>query len=259
MISEELSGTSAKASADGLCRDGYALLGCVLSPEIVESLRREFDRRYAHLTLPGADFGNSQETGDGRHLLTVELSGAFSDFRVYANPAVMEILNIVFGEKFVLESFGVVLSLSGAKCQLNHRDGKGLFSPALDSLLPPYAVTVGIPLVDMNVEQGTTEIFPNSHRWKESSSSLFPDVPAGCAIMWDYRTLHRGTENRSDRYRPLLYMTYSKPWWRDLDNFEPVWSDSGPEILRKKVIFGRDFFKAMPRESQFLFRNVDGL
>ena len=107
------------------------MLGCVLSPEIVESLRKEFDRRYAHLTLPGADFGNSQETGDGRHLLTVELSGAFSDFRVYANPAVMEILNIVFGEKFgTLRLAGMITVIGGIAVMLLSKRPQALPKPA---------------------------------------------------------------------------------------------------------------------------------
>jgi hypothetical protein len=259
MPSETLPGTSANPSAEMLSREGYALLGPVLSAGVVADLEKEFERRYSYLKLPGAKIDDSLKTGDGRYMLTVELSGAFGDFQVYANPSILEILNIVFDRKFVLDSFGAVLSFPGAKAQHTHRDGGGLFGTALDALLPAYAVTVGIPLIGMNLEQGTTELFPNSHRGKESSSSVVPDVPAGCGIMWDYRTLHRGTENRSDRYRPLLYMTYSRPWWRDLDNFEPEWSDSGPPTSQKKVVFGKDFFKSVPLESRFLLRNVDGV
>lgn len=258
MPSEEFSSTSAKVCADRLRRDGYTLVDGVLSEDIVANLNEEFNRRYAHLKLPGARFDDSAQTGDRRYMLTVELSGAFGDFSVYANPFIMDILNIVFDKTFVLDSFGVVLSLPGAKTQHLHRDGQLLFSNEMASILPAWAVTVGIPLTDMNMEQGTTEVFPGSHRlthWKESSSSVVPNVPAGSGIMWDYRTLHRGTENHSARYRPLLYLTYSRSWWRDSDNFKPTWDDSGPVRRQGKVLVGQDFFRSVPRESRFLFSN----
>ena len=65
------------------------------------------------------------------------------------------------------------------------------------------------------------------------------------------------TENRSAQRRPLLYLTYSKPWWRDIVNFEPVWGDSGPVRPPKKILFGKDFFASVPPESRSLFRNGD--
>lgn len=259
MPSEALSDTPAQLCADCLFREGYAALGRVLTDEVVANLNKEFDRRYAHLILPGADFGKSLETGNRRHMLTVELSGAFGDSSVYANPFILDVLNLVFDGQYVLESFGAVLSLPGAKTQHTHRDGNLLHGLPLDSMLPPFAVTVGIPLVAMNEEQGTTELFPASHRWKDSSTPVRPEIPAGSAILWDFRTLHRGTENRSKRYRPLLYMTYGKPWWRDSDNFEPAWSDAGPPAPQKKVLAAQDFFKALPKENRFLFRNFESL
>ncbi len=258
--SEDLSNTSAKSCAEGLRKDGYSLVGRVLSENTVGLLMKEFDRRYSHLLLPGAEFRGIHKTGNRRYMLTVELSGPFGELCVYANQAIMDILSIAFDREFVLESFGIVLSLPGAKTQHVHRDGPRLFGSALDAVVPIFAVTVGIPLVDMNLEHGTTEVFPGSHRfteWKESSPSIIPDVPAGSGIMWDFRTLHRGTENRSNAYRPLLYMTYSRPWWRDTGNFEVDWSDSGPVTRQKKVAAGKDFFKSVPPETRFLFGNLD--
>ena len=242
MPPEGPSGTSPEICADGIFRDGYALLGRVITDEGVAKLNEEFDRRYAHLILPGAKFENSLQTGNRRYMLTVELSGAFSDLAVFASQPILDVLNIVFGQNYVLESFGVVLSLPGAEAQHIHSDGTGLYSATLDSMLPPYAVTVGIPLIDMNSKQGTTEVFPGSRRQKESRSAVGPDVPAGSAIIWDFRTLHRGTENLSERYRPLLYMTYSKPWWRDVDNFAGL-ERGGPTYIATEATLGKRFLR----------------
>ena len=246
-------------TAEGLLRDGYAVFSRVLPEDLVHALNQEFERRYGHLAMAGADFRGSLRTGDRRYMLTVELSGAFSNASVYANPAVLEILQVVFQGSFILHSFGAVLSLPGARAQRVHRDSQFLFPTELASILPPWAVTLGIPLVNMNSEQGTTEIFPQSHRWldwKDHSSSLLPDVPAGHAMMWDDRTFHRGTENRATRYRPLLYLTYSKPWWTDAGNFEPEWGSSGP-VRQSRIAVGKDFFRNLPKEHRFLFKYVD--
>ena len=43
--------------------------------------------------------------------------------------------------------------------------------------------------------------------------------PLGAAMMWDFRTLHRGTANTSDKVRPFVLITYARPWWRDHGNY----------------------------------------
>lgn len=47
-----------------------------------------------------------------------------------------------------------------------------------------------------------------------------PLVPAGSALVFDYRTLHRGRANTTkDENRPVLVLTFAKSWFRDLYNF----------------------------------------
>jgi hypothetical protein len=47
-----------------------------------------------------------------------------------------------------------------------------------------------------------------------------PLVVAGDALIFDYRVLHRGKANVSlCTNRPILVLTYSQPWFRDLLNF----------------------------------------
>ena len=38
-------------------------------------------------------------------------------------------------------------------------------------------------------------------------------------MMMDYRTLHAGMPNMSDRVRPLLYIVYALAWFFDVKNF----------------------------------------
>ena len=48
---------------------------------------------------------------------------------------------------------------------------------------------------------------------------MFDALPPGAAIFGDYRTLHRGTANRSPEPRPLLMHVYGREWWSDAVNY----------------------------------------
>jgi hypothetical protein len=251
---------TADLAAAQLRKEGYALLGRALPEDLVAALNEELRVRYQALFQPGADFSSTLKTGEGRYMMTIELCGGFGNPAVFANDAVLQVLGAALEKDFVLESFGMVLSLPGAGVQPRHRDGDFLFDAGVASLLPPHAITVGIPLADMDSGLGTTEIFPGSHRptnWREQSLSVRPQVPAGACLMWDYRTLHRGTENRSGQHRPLIYATYSKPWWRDLGNFEREWDTSGPCLGRKPLLAGASFLRDLPAKFRFLFRHLE--
>ena len=44
-------------------------------------------------------------------------------------------------------------------------------------------------------------------------------LKAGAALLFDYRLKHRGLGNHSTVERPLLYITYARPFWVDVYNF----------------------------------------
>jgi len=122
-------------------------------------------------------------------------------------------------------SFGAVVSHPGAEDQHVHSDGGSLFGDSpLEPLLPPYAITVIVPLVDMNSETGTTRVWPGSHRMtKEDLDHADPDDPVvskGSILLMDYRLQHGGLANRSTGPRPILSLVFARPWFRDVVNFE---------------------------------------
>ena len=128
---------------------------------------------------------------------------------------------------------GLILSLPGSDDQPWHKDGMPLF-PELsphDSVLPPYAINVFVPLSDQDgcLEAGPTEFIPGSHVLEEDiamqkldqaekeysrksnqkvsfatseidSEELKPGIVSpvlyqGDALLYDYRVCHRGTSN----------------------------------------------------------------
>ena len=62
-----------------------------------------------------------------------------------------------------LAAFGVVCSTPSAPAQTVHRDGGTLFGSDIDRLLPTFAITVAIPLLEMNEVNGTTALWLGSH------------------------------------------------------------------------------------------------
>ena len=207
--------------------DGALVLQDVVDPGLILEARQTFVQRYAGY-LNGQEHDDALQVGDRRLMITASLEPPFNRPELFANPWLLQVLRAVFADDFVLGGYGVVCSLPGAESQHCHRDGGVLFPQSgLDSLLPAAAVTVAIPLLDMNEIHGTTAIWLGSHRdcdLKAAHTSAEkgeePVVHEGSCVLWDYRVAHAGTPNRSTLPRPLLYMTYCRPWFLDHQNYQ---------------------------------------
>ena len=195
----------------------------ILTPDHVSALHLAYEAKYAayHRDMLHDD---ALHVGDRRNMITVTLAGPFNDPLVYANPSVMPVLEALLDYQVRLGSFVSVTSLPGAKDQEPHLDMPLLFEDeSMGTQLPSYCLTLVVPLVPMNAQNGTTAYYPASHltvshEHPESPPAL-PEVPIGDALLFDCRVWHGGTENRSDAPRPVLYNTYQRPWFRDQVNF----------------------------------------
>ena len=207
--------------------DGALVLQDIIDPALIVDARQTFLQGYARY-LNGQEHDDALTVGDRRLMITVRLEHPFDRPELFANPWLLQVLNAVFADDFVLGGYGVVCSLPGAQRQHCHRDGGILFPQSgLDHLLPAASVTVAIPLLDMNEIHGTTAIWLGSHRdcdLKAMPTSAKkgeePVVQEGSCVLWDYRVAHAGTPNRSTMPRPLLYMTYCRPWFLDNLNYQ---------------------------------------
>jgi ectoine hydroxylase-related dioxygenase (phytanoyl-CoA dioxygenase family) len=235
---------------DCLVREGYVILDHVIDKDKVVALSREFDDRYARY-LADRDLDDTLEVGGRRHMIPVDLAGGFADPLVYANPIVVAIARQALDEDAILESFGAIVSLAGSEQQHIHRDGRMLFDSAISPMLPAHALSCILPLVDMNDLYGTTAIWPNSHRWKTRDESVAPEapqVPIGSCILWDFRLLHGGTPNASDRHRPIVYATYARRWYQDPGNFV--------KAKQVRLSFDEGFLQGVSQSDGSLFAHV---
>jgi ectoine hydroxylase-related dioxygenase (phytanoyl-CoA dioxygenase family) len=67
-------------------------------------------------------------------------------------------------------------------------------------------------------------------------------------MLWDYRTFHSGTPNRSDQVRPMVYATYARRWYQDPVNFRK-------ETLQR-LVFEPDFLTDLPDDLRPLFAHA---
>ncbi|KAG8459924.1 hypothetical protein KFE25_010973 [Diacronema lutheri] len=140
----------------------------------------------------------------------------------------MAIVRAALGLDATLVHCGCMLSLPGSSAQPWHSDGDHLSE---ERHFAPHCVNVFVPLVQLSRENGPTEFVPHSHAsWHAAEPSIVPCIAGGGYIVFDYRLRHRGLANRSAEPRPLLYLTYAKPFFADMTNFSATRYPPLPEV-----------------------------
>ena len=118
---------------------------------------------------------------DRRPLYTVEMDGPIGDPSFYANSLLLPILRRLLGADLSLGAVSAVISFPGAPQQFGHRDSPFLFAEPGDALaLPPYAITVLMPMIDANAETGSTRVWPGTHRVADLEAAQLGPSPSTC-------------------------------------------------------------------------------
>jgi hypothetical protein len=169
--------------------------------------------------------------GDGRYMVTLNLNPPFDRPALFASPPVLAVARATLGVDLIINSLTVVIALPGARAQRPHVDHRMLFpsDEAASMLAPPYALTAIVPLLDLNGSTGSTEVWPRGplmdtpDLWQDKppGSTVLP-LALGDAALIDYRVCHGGTPNVGQVARPILYIVYSRPWFRDAENFSEI-------------------------------------
>jgi ectoine hydroxylase-related dioxygenase (phytanoyl-CoA dioxygenase family) len=235
--------------------DGALIIEDIIDTAIIDAARRAFDQSYS-CYLDGSEHEDTLVVGDGRLLITIRLEPPFDNPCWFANPFLLPVVSAALDDRFVLGAFGVVCSLPSAPAQHKHDDGgAGLFpQSALNWVLPPAAITVGIPLLEMNEIHGTTALWLGSHRGPSSAAkeaAIEPVVREGSCMLWDFRLKHGGTPNQSSLARPLLYLTYCRPWFVEYMNFN---AKKNPK--QKPLLASKTFLSGLSEKHQRLLRRA---
>ena len=156
--------------------------------------------------------------------------GVFAQLNVESNSWFKEFFDKAIGPDWTLRRQSLLVSFPGAEGMQWHTDGDHV---SKSRHLPAHYVNVFIALRDISLEQGPTELRPASHFLTRNLGKLMflakikkrlhnpvtPVAAQGDAVIFDYRTLHRGTPNVSDRPRAQLELVFSSERYLDLLNF----------------------------------------
>jgi hypothetical protein len=189
-------------------------------------------------------FGLEEEEGNS------EVPSLRSEILGNLNPNLFDLLDLIFDTPpssshgsdactYDLQSLSAVYSLPGAANQQWHVDGGHMNKK---NHMPPHILNVFVPLLELSMELGPTEVKPCSHVYTRdlfrfilgakaseeglrqpvtplvASSSDKPQL--GSALIFDYRTLHRGLGNSTpSTTRPVLVLTFKLKWFKDMLNF----------------------------------------
>lgn len=243
-------------------RDGAVAFRGLFPKPLLEKLRREVLRKH--------EAGELREGGlvrdiAGRYSAVVPFEGPFLAPEFYANPRLLQMIAALLGSTHCIGSLEAVIALPGAGRQHQHIDGPLRFDRLVGgtkrrfhgdlSRLPPYAVTVCVPLCDVTEENGPTAIWPGSHRTALSArppgereiARRFPmermTGDLGQAFFFDYRVFHGGMPNFSAEPRPVLMFVFTRSWFRD-PNLAEVYP--GVAISRRAL-------KGVPERHRYLF------
>ena len=163
--------------------------------------------------------------GVRRVMVPLLIKPPFDEPQLWANPILSAVLCVCLEAGFVLDACNVVVALPGAPAQALHRDNALPYGyDEVSVKMPPFAITLAIPLIDLSDETGMTELYEGSHRQLlpttafSQGQAVRPSLRMGDAYFMDYRLVHGGTANSSAVRRPILYLIYTRPWYIDSHN-----------------------------------------
>jgi hypothetical protein len=243
----------------GLYGDGIIGLKGAFSSEWVQQLHEDVLALYEDaLQRPGGAVGR----GPKRHYVEIHPEDISGFVDLATHPWVVAVCKAVLGSEYKIVEIGFDVPNSGAKLQPWHRDfaapketieGRRLNSLAFNLTtvdvfenMGPFEIAVG---TQWDLPHGFEhEMFPPKtyyERYEKRAQRKLPkmgDISARSAL-----TIHRGTENNSDKARPALVLGVDAP--------------GGINAERHDLQLTKAFFNSLPEDlkQHLTYRLVDNL
>jgi ectoine hydroxylase-related dioxygenase (phytanoyl-CoA dioxygenase family) len=198
-----------------LDEEGYCVLPGLMSPELLERLRR----RVAELFDEEGDQAGSefkQEPQSKRLANCVDKGRVFEE--VILTPEILEGMAHVLGPRFKLSSLNVrSADPHGNVGQPLHAD-----SGAIPDESGYWVCNSVWMLDDFTRENGATRLVPGSHRWGKNPPDVLEDLhaphpqeilltgPAGTVAIMNAHMWHGGTANRTSHPRCAMHVYYTR-------------------------------------------------
>lgn len=202
-----------------------------IASDNLQACRQQLKKQHGISAMESAPFAFTEICHRSKGRFDMQLRPGFApvpvtDVRVQENAPWLPIVRALLGSTAKHLFTGAVVSAPGSDPQQPHMDGGHLFGlNEPDSLMcPAHCLNVFVPLVPVSMENGPTEFWPGTQRLtgqrpSTDGPSIAPELGLGTIAMFDYRVLHRGLPNHSSSARPVMYVTYARPWFLDVENF----------------------------------------
>jgi ectoine hydroxylase-related dioxygenase (phytanoyl-CoA dioxygenase family) len=244
-----------KKIIDMFKRDGIVVLKNVFDDRFITDLHEYYMLNYGQ--VKESPIPSSRMVDHERHFIVPRITSSFNDVRFYGNPIVINLLFQLLGQSWSYQSITTVMSYPGSKAQAVHIDAPLLFnSEEMSPSFPVYALTVVVPLVDIDDINGGTRVWPGSHLKPHvkngvldrssirQEDSVVMQAKRGDCFLMDYRITHGGEPNNSLSPRPIVTFICVLPWFHDGINYGHI-----PEVIMTPSDVQR-----MPKEFQQRFK-----
>lgn len=241
-----------QATVDALYSDGISARKGAFSPEWADALREDIDIAFAEaLTRPDGAVGR----GPKRYYVEMHPEQMRGWLELVDHPWVRGVCEAVLGPHYEIIELGFDIPGPGAKNQPWHRDfpmpqetreNRRLTSLAFNATAVDTAEDMGpfqiAPTTQWELPEGFEhEMFPPKSeysRYEEISQRKYPqrgDISVRSAL-----TIHRGTENHSDKSRPVLVLGVDAPGAGNAEHHDMAMTHefyaSLPDRVRRHVV-----------------------
>jgi hypothetical protein len=206
-----------------LDKNGFTIIPNVFSKKSIFDLNKEHETYWRAFKRTFVANRNGVGYFRGRMVLFLEKGrydldldfGIFRSKRFLENTTIKHIVNNTIKTNYISYA-GSLPSVPNSKDGSWHRDVYSLFEDEkLETSLPVFYLTVLIPLVDIDANNGATEFIVGSHKGGKSGKRVIVEAKSGSAIICNGMVYHRGRANKSNTERHMLYIVYCKKWYND--------------------------------------------
>ena len=154
-------------------RNGGIVLRDAIPKPVLDAVLEDFEVRHDVHMAPGQRKLYRRFQSDPlRAQVPIAIDGPAANPAFFAPPSVTALARKLMGEDLIIGEMGVVISHAGAGPQEIHRDSHFLFGGTdLEMDLPPFAMTLLVPLLDVTKGMGPTEFWPGSHLNRDEAAA----------------------------------------------------------------------------------------